>query len=421
MKRRHSLQFLGGSLGLSTLAGATQAQLALTSSSSAQIDGQALLKSDWPTVLSAAKGQTVYFNAWAGDEKTNAFIQWVNREVSTRFDIKVQHVKLKDTAEAVTRVVAEKTAGRQNEGSVDLIWINGPNFLAMKQKGLLFGPFANRLPNFQYVDIEGKPSNLTDFTEPVQALASPWRLAKIVFIYDSARMKTTPQSMDELLVWAKANPGRTTHPNAKNFLGATFLKQALVEKAPDVSALQKPVTDAAFSQQTEKLWAWYQELRPNLWRAGRQFPENGPAQRQLLNDGEIDCYISFSPAEAAVLAHANQLPASARSFSFPKGTIGNTSFVAIPFNAAHKAAAMVVANFLLEPGTQAYAQDLRSIGALTVLNMNKISATQKARFDSQPKHPAMLSPQELGPVILEPHASWMTRLTSEWEKRLASR
>jgi len=36
------------------------------------------------------------------------------------------------------------------------------------------------------------------------------------------------------------------------------------------------------------MWAWYDALRPHLWRQGRQFPDNGPAQRQLMNDGEID-------------------------------------------------------------------------------------------------------------------------------------
>ena len=84
----------------------------------------------WPDVLERAKGQTVYWNAWGGDERTNAFIAWVGDEVKRRYGVRVQQVKLKDTAEAVTRVVAEKSAGRNANGSVDLIWINGPNFLA---------------------------------------------------------------------------------------------------------------------------------------------------------------------------------------------------------------------------------------------------------------------------------------------------
>ena len=32
---------------------------------------------DWQATLDAARGQTVYWNAWGGDERTNAFISWV--------------------------------------------------------------------------------------------------------------------------------------------------------------------------------------------------------------------------------------------------------------------------------------------------------------------------------------------------------
>ena len=108
----------------------------------------------WPDILARAKGQTVYWNAWGGDERTNAFIAWAADEVKRRYGITVQQVKLKDTAEAVTRVVAEKAAGRDTGGSVDLIWINGPNFLAMRQQGLLYGPITQSLPNYRYVDTE---------------------------------------------------------------------------------------------------------------------------------------------------------------------------------------------------------------------------------------------------------------------------
>jgi hypothetical protein len=35
----------------------------------------------WEAISAAARGQTVYWNAWAGDERTNAFIAWVGDEV----------------------------------------------------------------------------------------------------------------------------------------------------------------------------------------------------------------------------------------------------------------------------------------------------------------------------------------------------
>ncbi|MBL8670840.1 MAG: ABC transporter substrate-binding protein, partial [Alphaproteobacteria bacterium] len=35
----------------------------------------------WPEILAKARGQTVYWNAWGGDERTNAFIAWAGQEV----------------------------------------------------------------------------------------------------------------------------------------------------------------------------------------------------------------------------------------------------------------------------------------------------------------------------------------------------
>ena len=230
---------------------------------------------------------------------------------------------------------------------------------------------------------------------PVDGLAVPWRMAQIVFVYDSARIRNPadmPRSAPALLDWAKQHPGRLTHPSVSNFLGSTFLKQALYRPGcPTRSVLQQPATDANFAAVTAPLWAWYDQLQPALWRQGRQFPENGPAQRQLLNDGEIDITLSFNPVGGRGVGRK---PACCqprvRTFGWRKGTIGNTSFVAIPYNAAHKEGALVVANFLLEPETQARAQDIRQMGNLNVLDLDKLSAAQRrAVRHSWPTSPAL--------------------------------
>ena len=373
----------------------------------------------WDAITAAARGQTVYWNAWAGDERTNAFIAWVGDEVKKRHGVTVQQVNLKDTAEAVTRVVSEKTAGRDRDGSVDLIWINGPNFWALKDKGLLHGPFTQAMPNYRLVDVTNKRSNVVDFTVPVDGLESPWRLAQVVYVYDSARHRPEglPRSINALLEWSRANPGRLTHPTVRNFLGATFLKQALYELAPTPDVLQSPATEATFAATTAPLWAWYDKLRPTLWGAGKEFPESGPAQRQLLNDGEIDMLIAFNPSEAATAIANKLLPPTARVFGMANGTIGNTSFVAIPYNAAHKEGAMVVANFLLDPVAQARQQDSTVLGNATVLDLAKLSEAERALFAPRAGVVGLPRPGELGRVLLEPHASWMTRITAEWEKR----
>lgn len=371
----------------------------------------------WDATAAAAKGQTVYWNAWAGDERTNAFIAWVGSEVKKQFDVDVRQVKLSDTAEAVTRVLAEKAAGKHTGGSVDLIWINGPNFLSMKEQGLLFGPFVERLPNAKYLDLSADAAAAVDFTVPVEGFESPWRLAQFVFNYESDRVPEPPRSIADFPAWAEKNPGRFTHPDVSNFLGATFLKQALIELAPDRAVLQEPATEERFAAATAPLWAWYDRLKPSLWRGGDDFPPNGSVQQQLLNDGEIDISLSFDPASAAAAIGQGLLPDTVRTYVLAGGTIGNISFVAIPFNSSNTEGAMVVANFLLEPQVQARAQDIRVLGSFSVLDQSRLSPEQKALFAALPAAPALPGSEELGRTLLEPHPTWMTRITQEWAAR----
>jgi len=373
----------------------------------------------WDATLAHARGQTVAFNAWAGDEKTNEFIAWAGERVQTEFGVTLRHVRLRDTGEAVARVVAERAAGRTTGGAVDMIWINGPNFLALKQQGFLLR-FADKLPNFALVDIAGKPATTVDFTVPVEGLAAPWRMAQIVFIHDADRLPAPPRTMRAMADWAAGHRGRLAHPTVRNFLGATFLKQALYELTPDPKALQQPANDATFAPATTAMWAWYDTLRPNLWRGGRQFPENGPATRNLLNDGEIDLMVSFNPAEAANAIATGLLPPTVRGYVLDGGTIGNASFVAIPTNAAAPEAAQVVANFLMSPAAQAHASDPDSMGNVTVLDLARLSPADRKLFDDLPRGLGTIPVAELGQPLAEPHPSWMTRITAEWERRTSA-
>lgn len=371
---------------------------------------------DWDAVMAEAAGQTVYWNAWGGSTTTNDFIAWVGERVAEEYGVTLEHVKLTDTADAVTRVLSERQAGVDDDGAIDMIWINGANFAAMKDADLLFGPFAEQLPNWAVVDSDGKTVQ-TDFTVPVEGFEAPWAMAQVVFIHDTADLAEPLGSMDAVLDWSAANPGRFTYPQPPDFLGATFLKQALVDLIDDQTPLYAPATDENYAQVTAPLWDYLDALTPTLWRQGRAYPATGPAQLQLIADGEIDLAISFSPGEATAAIANQQLPDTVRTFVLDKGTIGNASFVAIPYNSGSAAGAMIVANFLMSPEAQARAQDPDILGYGTVLDMAALTDTDRALFDALDLGIATLSPAELGSVLAEPHPSWMTRITDDWTAR----
>ena len=372
---------------------------------------------DWDAVLEEARGQTVYWNAWGGDPRTNDYIAWAAERVQEHFGVTLEHVKLSDTATAVSTVVSEKAAGKTTGGSIDLIWINGANFAAMKENGLLFGPWSEDIPNWTLVDPVANPSLVQDFTVPVEGLEAPWSMAQVVFYYDSARVAEPPRTMLEFLDWTQAKPGRFTYPQPPDFLGTTFLKQALLELAVDRAPLYAPVDQADYAAITAPLWQYIEALTPGLWREGKAYPQNGPAQRQLMADGEIDIAISFSPGEASAAIANFELPDTVRSMVLDGGTIGNASFLAIPFNANAKAGAMVVANYLMSVEAQLHKQDAAVMGTPTVLAMDKLPPEDAARFAALDLGVATLSPADLGPALPEPHPSWMQRIAADWEAR----
>ena len=375
--------------------------------------------SDWQAVEREAKGQTVYWNTWAGEASINSYIGWAAEEVEKRFGVRVEQVKLSDTAEAVSKVIAEKAAGRDSGGSVDLIWINGPNFASMKDKKLLFGPWAEQLPNYRFVNT-GNPAATSDFTIATEGYEIPWDQAQLVFYYDSMRLKEPPRSTAAILDFARSHPGRFTYPDVQNFLGATFLKQVLIELTADRSVLQKAPTDPEFERTAAPLWSYLDMLHQFSWRRGKAFPANSAELRQIFADHEIDIGFSFNPSEASLAIARKELPDTVRAYVLDGGTIGNASFLAIPFNAAHKEGAMVLANFLLAPEAQARKQDPRIWGGLTVLSVERLNEKDRRWFEESKSGAGKLSFGEIGKTLPEPHPGWMTRITARWLQRYVS-
>ena len=377
--------------------------------------GATVAKADWAQIQNEAKGQTVYFNAWGGGEAINAYIAWAAKEAKMRYDIEVRHVKITDAAEVVKRVQTEVSAGRKSDGSVDLMWVNGENFRNLKSGGLLFGPWAQSLPNWGLVDLN-KPV-LTDFSVPTEGYESPWGTAQLTFITDSAKTPAPPRSAAQLLAFAKANPGRVSYPKPPDFHGTTFIKQLLLELAPNKAVLQQAVTPAAFASATQPLWAYLDQFHPSLWRNGKTFPASAAEMHRMLGDGELKTSITFNPNEAANLIASKQLPATATSFGFTSGTIGNVHFVAIPVNARAKAGAQVFANFLLSAEAQTRKADISVWGDGTVLDVAKLPMASQATM--RKTTPGALA--ELVPTLPEPHASWVEALEGEWLKRYGAR
>ena len=373
----------------------------------------------WDEAVKTARGQTVDWYMWGGSPAVNRYVNgFLAKKLKEKYDITLRQVPVKDIAEVVSKLVVEKQAGKESGGNVDLMWINGENFRTCKSNNLLYGPFADVLPNIKYVD-RTNPTVANDFGTPVENMESPWGSAQVVMIYDSARISRPPQSIPALIEWIHNNPGRFTYPAPPDFTGSVFIRHFFYHASASVDKWQGKYTKEDLQQAADATYAQLLELKPFLWQKGATYPESPVRMNTLFADGVIDFSFSYHQGEASRNILDGLFPESVRTYVFEEGTIGNTHFVTIPYNAKDKAAAMVVANYLLSPEAQLVKADPKMWGDFPVVNLDLLPTEWQQKFLELPRGKATLTDKELQAHQLpELPSKILVHLEKGWQKHV---
>jgi len=356
---------------------------------------------NWQDIERKADGQNVYFHAWGGSQEINAYLKWASKALKHRYGINFHHVKVSDISKTTALLLTEKTAHKNNKGRVDMVWINGENFKSMKNNDLLYGPFTQFLPNWKFVN-KTLPID-RDFSEPTNGLEAPWGVGQLVFIHDTKTLNNPPASFSELLSYSHAFPNRLSYPKPPEFHGTSFLKALLIELTNADKSLYSPVNATHFTATTQPLWNYLDAFHKNAWRRGKQFPASSAETVQLLDDRQLDLAITFNPNSVFSAQHNGTLSDTTNAYAMRQGALSNIHFLAIPWNANAKEAALVAINFLLSPEAQSRKGDITIWGDPSVLKNQYLTGSAKNTI--------------LFKSIAEPHPSWQIALEQEWLKR----
>jgi putative spermidine/putrescine transport system substrate-binding protein len=369
--------------------------------------------SDWDSVVEHARGTTVNFYAYGKDEKIN---KWIDVELGgylkENYDITLNRVPTDDTQVIVAKMLDEKQANL-DPGSVDVLWVNGENFSTAKENDLLYGPFTQDLPNFkEYVDSTIEGYNY-DFGTSVDGLEVPAGNAQFVLINDAAKTSETPKNYEELLEFVKKYPGQVTYAAPPDFTGSVFVRQIIYDVVGYDALLAAGTDKEKIREAIRPALDYLEELKPYLWREGTTYPSAYSQVDNMFFDGELVLDMSYDPNIVAGWIEEGQIPDTARAFIFEKGTIGNTSFFAIPKNAPNLAAALVVNNAILSPQLQASKSDPAKWGNLPVIDFTKLSPDDRALFDAIPSAKGVPPLSELTPHMQPEIAAGVVPLIEE--------
>jgi putative spermidine/putrescine transport system substrate-binding protein len=371
---------------------------------------------DFAAVLERAKGQTVDWYMYGGDDRLNAYVNGYVADRLAELDITLNQVKITDTAEAVNKVLGEKTAGKDEAGSVDLIWINGENFATLKQADAVHCGYVDMLPSTEYVDLEG-PGLATDFGTPVEGCEVPWQQTTSSLVYDSTALtEADTASVEALFAWARANPGRFAYPAPPDFTGSMAVRTFFFDTAGGPDAFLGDFDEKTYEEAAPKLWERLNELEPALWREGSTYPADQGEVQSLFAGDEIDAYLTYGSSAVGGLVEKGELPETTRSAVFDAGNIGNYSFTAIPYNAGDKEAAMVLADLLLSPEAALVNAGPDGAGFTSAIDLSRLPAEQAAQFEQLKESPYQVPAAELAAATLpEVSADHVNRLEKDWK------
>lgn len=330
-------------------------------------------------MVEAAEGTTVTFYGWGGDEKLN---DWLDNKfapvMKEKYDITMERVPM-DIDQVLSQLSGEIEGGEE-DGSIDMIWINGENFQSSKENNMLYGPFTDKLPNFNdYVDAESEDVTL-DFAYPVEGYEAPYGKAQVVMIADTAVTPDVPKSAEALEEFVKKYPGKVTYPALPDFTGSAFVRNIIYEICGYEQFLDMEADKETVREAVEPAMEYLRGLNPYLWNEGKTFPDSSTTLDNMFADGEVVLNMTYDAYATALNIESGTYTDTTETFQFDKGTIGNTNFMAVAANSGNKAGAMVAINEMLSPEIQA--DRYEQLRVIPVLDNSKLSEEQKAAFDA---------------------------------------
>ena len=406
-RRRHT-----GRLQTAAIASALLAVAACSAPSS---EGTQAQERSFDDVREEARGQTVALWMFGGDEQGNAYVDDVLVPAAAEQGVTLRRVPVAETSDAITRILSERQAG-VTDGEVDLVWVNGDNFGTAKEAGGWLCGWADDLPSREFTDPED-PLLQDDFGVPVDGCESPWHKAQFTLVYDSAKIPDPPTTLEGVLAYAEANPGRFTYPAPPDFTGSVFLREVLlsVNGGPDGVPLE--FSQEAYDELAPAALDRLKALAPSLWRGGTTYPQSQEELDRLYAGGQVDMTMTYGPATLTSKVADGTFPATTKVLTLEEGTVGNASFLAIPSTSGSQAGAMVVADLALSPAQQLAKARPETWGQFTALDLDRLSEADRAAFEALPASPVVPPYEVLSEGAHgELSSAWVPVLDEGWRR-----
>ena len=192
-----------------------------------------------------------------------------------------------------------------------------------------------------------------DLLVPVKGAAIPYRGSSVVLAYNSDKVKSAPKTLDALLDWIRANPGKFTY-NSPNSGGSGYsFAETVVDSLLSPAILKQ--MDQGYDPSLQSNWKQGLDLLHSLNKymyGNGVYPNGNAAVLNLLAQGQIWMAPVWSD-QALTALKTGQLGSNIKltQISSPSFT-GGAAYLAVPKTAKHKKVLYKFVNYILSPDAQ---------------------------------------------------------------------
>lgn len=265
-------------------------------------------------------------------------------------------------------------------GDADLLILSKRGFDQLKDAGVLYGPFSNKLPNAAMNQTGESYENMWLDGRLIDKMATEIGKSQLVFFFDEDKMEVPPVGLSDLRKYIIDNPGKFTFPSLDTLEGQAFINTLAASLCDQKSLYEGKLTVAKQQALFAPVLAFLKDIQPYMWMQGKQLPKNAVELDRLFNEGQVSFSMSLDQNRATVLVKEEKYPSGSKAFVLSTGTTGFGQYAVIPFNSVNKSGAMSLINELLSADMQGSKYNAKNWGNLPSVDPMKMEKTQSSKI-----------------------------------------
>ena len=299
------------------------------------------------------------FEALVNDFNTNS-------EYAGQYEVTLQFMLSGTGAQTLADMLAAAAKAGQTNTDYDIVDLSGDDLskvVSLIGQEQFVKLDSGKIPNA--ASVEAKSSIATDYCQP-------YRGTTVILAYDSAKVATPPSTMDELVAWMKANPGRFAYNTpGTGGAGDSFVRSSVYNFLPEEAFTSD---DEKWVSEWDEGFNFLKEIHPYMYSSGGSivYPNKNQGTLDLLNQGEIDMCPNWADMVLSQRA-SGEIKDSIKITQIEPALTGSLQSLVIPTFGSNENGAYAFMNYMLSPAAQEIM--VRQMAAIPLIDASSMDMT----------------------------------------------